>query len=80
MEDRFLPQGSVDVSVWNTQWLLGRLIGVDQSRPSETSLPCIQEVSEDDDGEQPEAQVLSQILSPQGCYIYDLIEHRRMDS
>ena len=50
----------MDVSVWNTQWLLGRLIGVDQSRPSEASLPSIQEVSEDDDGEQPQAQVLSQ--------------------
>lgn len=60
MDDWFPPQGSVDVSAWNTQWLLGRLIGVDQSRLSEASLPSIQEVSEDDDGEQPQAQVLSQ--------------------
>ena len=43
-------QGSVDVSVWNTQWLLGRLSGVDTSRATVgEKLPSIQEVDDDDD-------------------------------
>jgi dynein assembly factor 3 len=43
-------KGSVDVSVWNTQWLLGRLSGVDTSRATVgEKLPSIQEVDDDDD-------------------------------
>ena len=43
------------MSVWNTQWLLGRLIGVEPSRAAVgEKLPSIQEV--DDEGEE-ETQV-----------------------
>ena len=53
------PQSSVDVSVWNTQCLLGRLLGVDQSRlrgeterSESSSRPAtIEEVDEEEEEE-----------------------------
>ena len=48
----FPLQGSVDVSVWNAQWLLGRLSGVDTSRATVGGkLPSIREVDDDDGGD-----------------------------
>ena len=49
-------QSSVDVSVWNTQWLLGTLMGVDHSKVREmkgsecsTQPATIQEVDEEEE-------------------------------
>ena len=52
----FCAQSSVAVSVWNTQWLLGTLMGVDHSRVGEmkgsecsTQPATIQEVDEEEE-------------------------------
>ena len=48
----FLLQSSVDVSVWNTQWLLGTLIGVDHTDTlveSRSQSATIHEVEDEDD-------------------------------
>ena len=53
------PQSSVDVSVWNTQCLVSRLLGVDQSRlrgetersESSSRSATIQEVDEEEEEE-----------------------------
>ena len=57
-------QGSVDVSVWNAQWLLGRLSGVDTSRATMgEKLPSIREVDDDDGGDcEQQTRVLGRII------------------
>ena len=43
------PQSSVDVTVWNTQWLLGTLMGADHSRVTDTQpATIIEEVNDED--------------------------------
>ena len=45
-------QTSVDVSVWNTQWLLATLAGVNHCRSGGEGLPSIEEV--ENEGEEVE--------------------------
>ena len=44
-------QSSVDVSVWNTQWLLATLMGGNHSSSAGETLPSIQEVDEEGEDE-----------------------------